>query len=440
VSKVAFHERTCVLALLLACDASPSVSAPPATAAPAPAASEPPAPTTASDPVRADAPAREIVVGDAWIEELLRETDRFDLLLADPARYRLQILVTELDPRDTTRPLFTHGYRVDAELFFAASAIKTFASVAALRKLAFMHDQGVDLSTPLVLCTPDEKECTQDVDRTNLPDRTITLGHELRKMHLVSNNRAFNRLYDFVGQREINEDLRELGFESVRLRHRMGEQWTTGAVTPRMELRGSRDVVVVPRRESGLDDPPTAMPGVEVGVAYHGRARRRIDRPRDFSRKNYASMLDLHRLQLAVVYPRHPGVPELGLEPEHRAFLLEAMSQDPEDSQNPRFDSPRLAGPRYKPMSAGIARVLALDGIRYVNKPGRAYGFHIENACVEDTRRARAFCVTAGVYVNENGVINDDHYEYDSISRPFFKDLGEVLARRLLLEPGQSPP
>jgi hypothetical protein len=34
--------------------------------------------------------------------------------------------------------------------------------------------------------------------------------------------------------------------------------------------------------------------------------------------------------------------------------------------------------------------------------------------------------------VNENGVINDEHYEYDSISRPFFENLGWAPARRLL--------
>lgn len=387
------------------------------------------APSVAPD---ADPATLPVVLDDGWVERLLRESDDFEALLADPARHRLQILVTEVDPGNPGPRLLTHGYRVDAEFFFAASAIKTFASVAALRKLAGLRDRGVGLDTPLALCGRAEDRCDRTLDESNEPDRTITLGHEIRKMHLISNNVAFNRLYDFVGHRELNEDMRAIGFDSLRIRHRMGEQHSLGRVTPRVELRGPTGTVVVPRRESTLDDPATGAPGIEVGVAHYGRGRVRIDGPRDFSRKNYVSMLDLHRLQLAILLPETPGLPALGLEPDHRAFLLTAMTQNPEDSENPRFSSPRLTGAHYKLMSRGIARVVDPERIRYVNKPGRAYGFHIENAYVQDTSTGRAFFVTAGVYVNENGVINDDHYEYDAISRPFFKDLGEALARRLL--------
>ena len=39
--------------------------------------------------------------------------------------------------------------------------------------------------------------------------------------------------------------------------------------------------------------------------------------------------------------------------------------------------------------------VLAARQVRYVNKSGRAYGFHLENAYVEDRESGRAFFVTA---------------------------------------------
>lgn len=421
------------MVLLAACEATPPPRAPASPTAPAPTPAAPIAPpAAATEPPEDAARVFPHVRDDGWIETALAESGRFDPLLADPARYRLQILVTELGTAPGQPHFTTHGYRADAEFFFAASAIKTFASVAALRKLETLRDRGVGLDTPLALCKRDARACDKTLDRTNQPDETITLGHELRKMHLVSNNGAFNRLYDFVGHRDINESMRALGFESLTLRHRMGEQHTLGRITPRMELHGAQGVVVVPQRESTLDDPPTERPGIRVGVAYYGAGHRRFDEPRDFSRKNYVSMVDLHRLQLAILEPGRAGLPALELSPEHRAFLLAAMTENPEDSVNPRFSNPRLSGARYKLMSVGIARVIGLEHVRYVNKPGRAYGFHIENAYVEDTRSGRAFFVTAGLYVNENGVINDDHYEYDSISRPFFKDLGEVLARRLL--------
>lgn len=412
-------------------------------AAPAPVPTPDPEPTPAPEPAPIEpAPLTQPepeplvfeIADDGWVEKLLREDGRFDLLLDDPAKYRLQIVVTELVARDEGPPrLVTHGYRTDAEFTFAASAIKTFASVAALRRLQRLDEPGVGLKTPIALCQGKREPCDQTEDKSNLDGEVITLGHELRKMHLISNNRAFNRLYDFVGHRELNEDMVGLGFESLRIRHRMGQQYTLGKVSPRMEFLRGGELYVVERRRSDLDLEPTELPGVRVGVAYYGRDKERFDEPRDFSLKNYVSTEDLHRLQLAIVLPGHPAVPDLGLSDAHQAALLAAMTENPEASENPKFTRKRLNGRRYKLMSVGIERKIPLEQIRYVNKPGKAYGFHVENAYVEHVPSGRAFFVTASLYVNDNDVINDDHYEYDKISRPFFKDLGELLARRLLL-------
>jgi hypothetical protein len=295
-----------------------------------------------------------------------------------------------------------------------------------------MNDsKPVGLDTPLAWCRGEDEPCKEE-DETNLDGGTITLGHELRRMHLVSNNRAFNRFYDFVGHRRVNESSWELGLSSVRIHHRMGQQYTMGRASPRIEVRGKKRAFEVPRRRSTLELEPTNVPDIQVGVARIGRSGIRHDEPRDFSRKNYISLADLHRLHVAIVRPELSDLEDLGIEPEHRKALLAAMSEDPLESKNPTYTKPRFSALRYKLMLVGIIRVLPREQIRYVNKPGKAYGFHIENAYVEDLETGRAFFVTAGVYANENEVINDNRYEYDEISRPFFKDLGEVLARRLL--------
>ena len=422
------------LALVLACTTGTG-PAPVPTPDPRPGPDPAPTPAQAGLTKQPDAQPRVFEIqDDGWIEGALREDGRFEQLLADPAKYRLQILVTELVPgEEGPVKLVTHGYRVDAEFTFAASAIKTVASIAALRRLQRIDEPGVGLDTPMALCGPKRGPCDKTEDKSNLRGQTITLGHELRKMHLVSNNKAFNRLYDFVGHREINEDLAGLGFASVRIRHRMGQQYTLGKTTPRMEFLRDDGPYVVERRTSDLALEPTQLPGILVGVAYYGRDHQRFDEPRDFSRKNHISTADLHRLQLSIVLPDHPAVPDLGLSDAHQAALLAAMTENPESSANPKFDRPRLTGRRYKLMSTGIERKIPLEQIRYVNKPGKAYGFHVENAYVEHLPTGRSFFVTASLYVNDNEVINDDHYEYEQISRPFFRDLGELLADRLLL-------
>ena len=38
--------------------------------------------------------------------------------------------------------------------------------------------------------------------------------------------------------------------------------------------------------------------------------------------------------------------------------------------------------------------------------------------------------VLAVLYTNADGVLNDDHYDYDTVALPFLADLAEVIARR----------
>lgn len=375
-----------------------------------------------------------------WVEALLHQLPgRFDHLLAEPETYRLQIMVSLVEPDAEGKVELTHHrYRVDEELLFPASCIKTVASIAALRKLRRMQAKGhrVGLNTPLAYCYEPDEPCEAE-DRSNRDGQTITLGHEIRKMHLVSNNLAYNRLFDFVGHREINEFALRSGLDSARLRWRMGGG-KPATWTPRIEMRArDGEVIVVPERNSTYEVGPTTLPRPLVG---HGQKRRGklIEEPEDFSAKNHISIEDMHQLLIGVVMPEAEGALDFGLRQSDRAFLLAAMTEDPNASKNPRYRSEKKSALRYKLMLRGMARVMPIESIRYVNKPGKAYGFHLESAYVEDTRSGRGVFVTAGLYANANGITHDNVYEYDEITRPFFRDLGEVVARELLLGVGAN--
>jgi hypothetical protein len=384
------------------------------------------------------------LTADPWLTTLLASNSDIARLMKDPARYRLQVMVTVIAPARGTAPRASqHGYRVDVEYVYPASAIKTFASVAALRKLAALRREGhpVGLDTPVAFCAPPgQRRGCKTKDASNVEGGVITIGHEIRKMQLVSNNFAFNRLYELVGHRELNEDLWALGFSSLRMHHRLysGSDPLVQRTTPRVELRppgGTK--VVVPGRVSNLELPPTAATELRLGVAYvSDETGKRVDEPLDFAGKNYVSIRDLHALTLALARPDLPGVPDLGLDPDDRAFLVQAMIEDPLESTNPIYTDEHDSGLRYHTMIKGMMRVMPLARIRYVGKAGKAYGFHLDNAYIEDTASGRAMAVTVVGYANANGVLNDNAYEYDSVTRPLLLGLGELLARAVLLGEG----
>ena len=47
------------------------------------------------------------------------------------------------------------------------------------------------------------------------------MGHYIKKLFVVSDNDAYNRLYEFCGQAYLNEQLNDKGFNDLHLVHRL---------------------------------------------------------------------------------------------------------------------------------------------------------------------------------------------------------------------------
>lgn len=378
---------------------------------------------------------------DGWIAELLDSgPESFAPLLEDPARFRLQILVTEVRPPGEEPRLVRHGYRVDAEYFYPASAIKLFGALAALEELNALRRAGhpaLDEASAIVYHPLFDDEVLERKDPSNAATGAITLAHEIRKLFLVSDNRAYNRCYEFAGQRALNERMWAAGFPSLRASHRLSEFRSVddNQRTPYIGIETGVEQIVISERDSELDLELDEMPGLLVGSA-HIRGEERVDAPMDFRHKQRVSLADLHAasLRLAGLAPPPDGARALELTPAQLVLVTEAMTLLPRESENPTYDPAEYPDDWVKYLLPGIARVVPPERIRIANKVGRAYGFSTENALVRVEGEQRAFAVTAVIYTNANETVNDGEYEYESVADPFFADLGELLARRLLVE------
>jgi hypothetical protein len=349
------------------------------------------------------APAPDPPREDEWLRERARGT-ALERWLERAEAHRVEVLVAVRDGACFVE----HGFRVDAEYVYPASALKTLLSIVALRRVRELAPrEGLDAA----LGPPrDDGEAPP------------TLGGEIRKLQVVSDNESFARLYDFVGHRELNETLWALGFASARFHHRMGGTREDGLATPPLHL-GS---IAIPARKSSLVLPPTPATGLTIGRA-HIVAGKRLERPMSFAEKNYVSLRDLQHVNLSLVAPACPGAAQLGLRDEDRDFLLSVMSELP---SHPETND--AATEQHKPLLAAVRKVLPRTRLRYLGKAGRAYGFHIANEYIEDLESGRAVLVTAAIYANPDGVMNDDLYDYEGSTQPFMRALGDVVARAAL--------
>ncbi|MFT6396087.1 MAG: hypothetical protein ACJAYU_000829 [Bradymonadia bacterium] len=396
----------------------PQEAAPEAAAHPQPEAPETPVPRPHLDP------------DDTWVAELIAGDELLAELALRAEELRMQVVVGEIvrDPDGEPLVVQFHPYRLDADYVYPASAIKTLGAVAALQvfeELAERHTgltvdtriEYADLATNLIDAAG-EQVIVSEEDRT-------ALREQLERALVVSSNQGFNRLWDIAGHDGINERAWEAGLESVRFHHRLSRQGLPEEAHRRSPaIRAELDdrwVELLPERISETSVASNMHADVAIGDAHIAALTdEHLDGPLDFSRKNGCSILDMLLLVAWVADPRLAPSIDLGINEAHREVLLEIMSRVPEESA------------RFKPFSPGISEVVGWESLTYVNKAGRAYGFHLDAAYVSDVTNGREFLLAAAIHTNPNGVMNDSSYDYEGTSFPFLVALGEAVARRLL--------
>ena len=365
------------------------------------------------------------------LEALLEsQPDRFATVMQDPARYRVQIIYTQIDRDQSNRPSFrSYTYRVNpAEYFYPASTVKLPVAALALEKLNRLARPGLDRNTVMLTAAAAEFQTPASFDDTS-PTGMPSVGQYIRKVLVVSDNDAYNRLYEFLGQREINESLRAKGYEGTRIVHRLEialdpaqNAWTN----PVRFVNGAEVLYQQPDVRGDvafLGDRPEPLGVAEI---IDGE---RVERPKDFAEKNAYPLQDLHDTVKAIMFPDSvPASRRLHLTDDDYRFLWRYMSEYPSESGiNAYADGSYYPEGYVKFLMYGGTEPDIPDGIRIFNKVGDAYGFLTDAAYVVDFEQGIEFLLAATVYTNANQTFNDNDYEYDEIGFPFLRALGQAI-------------
>lgn len=353
------------------------------------------------------------------------------------AEYRLQVVLGLVEEGPEGRPVLRqHTFRAAAEYFYPASTVKLFAAVAAAQRLVELRKAtglAIDLDTPLVYHPQFEDGELEAGDGDNVEAAKITVRGQIREIFLVSDNQAFNYLYELVGQDGLARSMRRAGLDSPRVVHRLSELRSAeeNLQSPKIDFVGEDFTYSLPARTAEPLAPAEPVGPILVGKGYYS-GDELVEAPMDFSPKNYFPLVDLQRGLCMLVRPDVDcGGPGFELEEADRQVMLEAMSQYPRESKNPVYDPEEYPDTYVKDLLPGLERVVPREQLRIYNKTGQAYGFSTENAWVVNTETGESFFLAATLYTNADGILNDDEYEYDEIASPFFADLGEAVAGRL---------
>jgi len=371
---------------------------------------------------------------------LLAHPEKFKKLTDHPEKYRLQILYTQIDRDAKNKPTFTtFSYRADSnEYFYPASTVKLAASVLALEKLNTLKIKK-ETTFQTLKNRPSQLEIkTDSTAETGLP----SIEHYIKKILLVSDDNAFNRLYEFLGQKNFNESMQSKGFSGVRLTHRLSISLPRieNQYTNPIQFLNSSNQVLYQQGEVFNDRPYGANKPILLGKGTMNDAGVVEDRPLDFSLKNayplQAQHLFLQRLMLPEAFPKKD---QFNLSKEDYQFLYRYMSMYPTESTEPSYPEKFATYCKFLYYGSGKDAVLN-PSIRIFNKVGDAYGFLLDNAYVVDFEKKVEFIVTAVLLCNEDEIFNDEKYDYNSIGFPFYKNLGEIIYEHELNRPKKHLP
>jgi hypothetical protein len=348
--------------------------------------------------------------------------------LAD--KHEVQIRYTQIKRRENNLPEFTTYslFEDSRTYFYPASTAKLPVAALALQRIRELQAEGVaiDRNTPFHIRDRNNHPIALE-DSTALSG-TLSIAHLIKKIFLVSDNDAYNYLFDFLGTDYINSQLRDKGLKETSIHHKFlfgadnNRTWEYYFLDEKDTLYKQQSIHAKELINNGN------LKKMIKGVGYLD-GNELVNEPFDFSKKNRISINDLEGILKRIVFPDVFDSDErFELLEEDYEFLQYWMSRNTLESNDPDYSSdPDLYDSYVKFFIYGDQKGTMTDKVRIFNKVGDAYGTLTETAYIQDRASAIEFLLTATVHINENQIFNDNIYEYDSIGFPFMAGLGRAI-------------
>ncbi|MFI5138490.1 MAG: serine hydrolase [Sphingobacteriales bacterium] len=371
--------------------------------------------------------------------------DLFSHILNHPTNNEVQILYTQINRDEYNVPHFTsYSYLLNANhYFYPASTVKLPTAIFALEKLNELNIHG--LTKKSVMKTDSsfagETKMTEDTSSfSGLP----SIENYIKKILLVSDNYAYNRLYEFVGREEINSKLKKYGLNNTRIVNRLaiGDGGESARHTNAIDFYEGSKLIFHQPAQYDAKDYPMHQENMLQGKGYIDRNEKLVMQPFDFSKMNIYPIADQQMVLKRLLFPEtFPKDQQFNLTKEDYKFIYRFMSMFPTENVKPTYNGPEYYPAYCKFLFYGADSLAVINpDIRIFNKVGDSYGYNIDNAYIVDFKNKVEFLLTVVVQSNDNQIYNDNIYEYATVTHPFLKNLGQVIFQYELKRPKRYLP
>lgn len=354
------------------------------------------------------------------IKTILPKTDILDSLLQSDRGiellshylnnpdYAFQIIYTKVN-RDSFHQVDLEKFEFqvnDEKYFYPASTVKLPLTLLALEKLNHL---GLSRDTELTVDATISGGTSVTGDWTSA-NQKASIGHYIRKIFIVSDNDASNRLYDFLGREYIHQTLSKKGYDNVQIVHRLG--------IPKEQHEA--EVNKFTNEVSFFQDGQLQyqQPAMKDITTYNFS-----EKPSDFLYSNHLPLRTLHQLLSTILFPENfLDSIQFDLRTSDRKFLLQCMATLPRESKYPNYLSLLKTGEyppdSYRKYLLFANEVQIPDNFRIFSKVGMGFNHLTDVAYVVDFKNGVEFILTATISVPNN--------QYND-GLTFLKNLGQLI-------------
>ncbi len=352
----------------------------------------------------------------------------FNGILDSSDLHHFQFIYTRIDRVNGDTTLKTFNLSNPDYYFYPASVVKLPTALVTLEMMK-KHDLSMDAYMKIHR----DQTCGNMGYIEEMEAGRLTMGKMIRELIVISNNRYYNALYQFVTPKKLNSRLISKGINDTKIYRSF-----TGCDLPHSLFCNSLTITDTEKKNTLIQN--SSRLGLSTFAAryiwspkylygskheYRGEI---VKGPFDFNYHLEYPLKDIHATMLRLIKPNLFSEEEQwDISDEHKDYFLNAMKGIPSDLTDKKYhDQKKYPDNIFKYIVKGDDNPNYKDVVTY-SKIGIAYGFVTETAYIVDTTNNIEFFLTASIYVNSNDTVNDGKYEYDEIARPFLTKLGQKI-------------